>query len=207
MPSKKPTVKNSHITYYDVEQGSEEWIKGREGMFTGSNAYKLLSTFGAGKHAMSEPSSFSGNYHTERGHILESEAIELYESITDAKVYHTGYVTNSKYKNCLYSPDGFTANKVIEVKCFSPKKHLELIRSPKLEVLAQCHFGQLILEKKATDLIAYCPKPKKWDESIEGEWPIPIDKMLVIINIKRDKDIQDNFKNIIKEYHENRRRK
>jgi hypothetical protein len=195
-----------HIIYHDIEQGSEEWNKGRHGNFTGSNAYKLLSTFGAGSHAMSVESFFGGNFHTERGHILEDEAIELYNEIYGVSVQFTGFVTNNKYPNCLYSPDGYLDDKIIEVKCFSPKKHLELIKNPKLEVLAQCHFGQLILEKNLTHLVAYCPKPKNWNDEQDGEWLVPLDKMFVVIPIKRDKDIQNNFKRIIKEYHDKQKK-
>lgn len=186
MPKRK--VSRS-VTYHDVEQGSDEWLKLRENKFTGSNAAKLLTSFGAGSHAMAGLDNFAGNFHTKRGHLLENEAIELYEQIRNVQVHHTGFVTNSKYENCLYSPDGFLPDRSIEVKCFSPKKHLETIKYQSLEILAQVHFGQLIMEKALTDLILYCPKPE-----------IPVEQMLVIIPIKRNKDIQDNFKRIIKAY-------
>lgn len=192
---------NSRITYHDdVEQGSQEWLKQRDKKFTGSNAYKLLSSFGAGDWAMNESVVWSGNYHTKRGHILEPECIELYSAIKGIECQHTGFVTNSRYPNCLYSPDAYTHDRVIEVKCFSPKVHLKEIESPSVKVLSQCHFGQMILEKNRTDLIFYCPKPSTWNDETDGQFPVPIEKMLVIIPIKKDKKIQDNFKNIIDSY-------
>ena len=201
MPSKKAV-----ITYHDnVVQGTAEWLLWRKGKFTGSNAYKLLTSFGAGTWSMSADSSFTGNFATERGHILEDEAIDLYEQIRAVKVHTTGFVTNSLYKDCLYSPDGYTDDKTIEVKCFAPENHLKLIKNPDIKVLAQVHFGQLILDKKSTDLIAYCPQPKDWDEEISGKWPVPVEKMLVIIPIKKDRDILNNFKRILKEYYDKKR--
>lgn len=195
--------KNSHIQYHNVEQGSAEWLRLRENQFTGSNAYKLLTSFGAGSWAKSTPSEFKGNFYTKRGHLLEDRAIELYERIRDCKVDHTGFVTNSKIKGCLYSPDGFRPDRTIEVKCFKPENHLEAIKYQSLSIKAQVYFGQLIMEKPLTDLILYCPKPKEWDEKKQGVWPVPVDKMLVIITIERDPAIERNFKRIIKAYYDN----
>ncbi len=180
-----------HIHYYDFEQGSPEWLAGRVDHFTGSNAAKLLTSFGAGRHAFAKEGSFKGNFYTKRGHLLEIEAIELYETIKGIEVGKTGFVKNDKYRYCLYSPDGFLPKKTIEVKCFSKDAHLKTIKYQGLDILAQCHFGQLILEKQSTDLILYCPHPG-----------IPPEKQLVIITIKRDKDIQDNFKQKIGTWNE-----
>lgn len=180
-----------HIHYFDYEQGSEEWKEGRKDHFTGSNAHKLLSSFGAGRHAYADNSSFGGNFYTKRGHLLETEAIELYEQIKEVKVGTTGFVKNDKYKRCLYSPDGFLPDRTLEVKCFSPEVHLKTIKYQDIKILSQCHFGQLILEKDLTDLILYCP-----DDSI------PVEKQLVIITIKKDKDIRDNFKRIVEAWND-----
>ena len=152
--------KSSHIHYYDnVEQGTPEWLELRNAKFTGSNAHLLLTSFGAGSWAQSQDTSWSGNFSTKRGHYLEDKAIELYERVTDSKVKHTGCVTNDDYPNCLYSPDGYQEDRVIEVKCFSPEVHLKTIDAIEnytlhgVKILAQCHFGQMILEKDLTDFL------------------------------------------------------
>lgn len=180
---------SSHIHYHEVEQGSPEWHNGRKAMFTGSNAYKLLTSFGAGSWAQSQDSGWGGNFHTKRGHLLEKEAIELYERIREVTVGRTGYVTNDKLPNCLYSPDGFLPDRTIEVKCFSVKAHLAAIKALKLEILAQVHFGQVVMEKPLTDVILYNPSDK-----------VPLDQKLVIIPVRRNRDIHSNFKRIIKDY-------
>lgn len=190
-------VRNSYLTYHNnVQQGSPEWLQLRDRKFTGSNAYKLLSTFGAGSWAMAGNETWGGNFHTERGHLLEPEAIELYEQIEGVKCDQTGFVTNSKYPNCLYSPDAFRPDRVVEVKCFSVKEHLKAIKRPSVKILAQCHFGQIIMERDSTDLVLYNPS----DE-------VPVKNKLVILRIRKDKDIHDNFKQLIRDYNENRRSK
>lgn len=174
------------ITYYnDIEQGSILWHQIRKNRYTGSNASKLLTTFGKNGYRF-EISSFQGNFYTDRGHLLENEAIELYNIIKETKVSHTGFVTNSLYSNAGYSPDGYLPDRTIEVKCFKLKKHLECVKRPTLEILAQCHFGQLIMDKKITDLILYNPQASP-------------DKALVIKTIKYDKDIRENFIKILSE--------
>lgn len=203
MPTK--SQQKSNLTYHDeIEQGSPEWLQFREFKFTGSNAYKLLTSFGAGSWAMSKNETWGGNYHTKRGHLLEKEALELYEQIEGVECGYTGFVTNTKYPNCLYSPDAFRPDRTVEVKCFSIKEHLKTIKNPDVKILAQCHFGQIIMERPKTDLVLYCPKPKEWNDELQGEWPLTPAQMLVIITIKRDKDIHDNFKKIIRGYNENR---
>lgn len=193
--------KSSHIHYYDeIQQGTEEWQKLKDAKFSGSNAYKLLTSFGAGKHAMGSISEWGGNFATQRGHTLEDEAIELYNLVKGVTVKHTGLVTNDKYPFCVYSPDGYLPRRTIEVKCFFPKKHLETIKYIDLKIKAQCYFGQMILEKGGTDLILYCPKPKNWIDEIDGEFPVPVDKMLYIVRLPKDDAIINNFKRIVQAY-------
>lgn len=176
--------KSDHIHYYDsLEQGSPEWLAKRENKISGSTAYKLL---GKGIPSLNSfntsDSKFEGNFATKRGHLLEDEAIELYEAINGVEVLKTGLVTNDKYPNAIYSPDGYLEDRTIEVKCFLPKAHLEAVKRPSLKILAQCHFGQIILEKPLTDLILYCPK----DE-------ISLDDKFVVKQIPKQEKIHNNM--------------
>lgn len=173
------------ITEHQVIQGSSEWQEARKGKFTGSNAYKLLGSFGASEYAKAIIDSFKGNYHTRRGTTLEPEALEFYEAIKRVTVKHCGYVTNSDYPDCLYSPDGLTDDLVIEVKCFNKDNHTDISEGNiPLKVLAQVHFGMLITERKAAHLIIYNPDLDAKDA-------------LKIILIKYNATIQDNFKRIL----------
>ena len=162
----KPRKKRAMIQVHDIEQGTDAWQQLREGLYTGSGADKLLKHSGsikvvngvASAYALSEITGFNGNFHTKRGHILEDEAIELYEQIKKVTVDRPGFVTNSRFPTCGYSPDGVRHDRTIECKAFEPKKHMEIFDGAiPLKVLAQCHFGMLICGKKLCDLIIYNP--------------------------------------------------
>jgi hypothetical protein len=184
------------IQIHEIIQGSDEWLKLREGLYTGSNADKLLSFSShvkivngiASSYALAEITSFRGNFFTKRGHILEDEAIELYEDITGHQVSRPGFVTNTKYPNCGYSPDGHddTLGIPLEVKCFNEAKHRKMFAGDiEMKVLGQIHFGQLLWEKKGARLLIYNPD-------------IEDDKFCFkIIEVKYNRNIQNNFKRIL----------
>lgn len=192
------------ITYHDVEQGSEEWHEARENMYTGSNADKLLTGHlhlkiingVVSRYAHAVAGSFKGNFWTKRGHLLEDEAIELYEAIKKVAVRKTGYITNSLFPGCLYSPDALDEinEYLLEVKCFSPKKHQEILDGNiSFKIKAQIHYGLLITGKKKARLVAYCPKR---DE--EGKPYFEPKDQLKIVEFRRDTAIANNFKEKLK---------
>lgn len=151
------------VVYHFVEQGSPEWQQGRDGMYTGSNAWRLLGDIFDPEWMKAQISNFSGNFYTKRGHLLEDEAIDLYEQITgdlimrDENGVKVGFVTNSLYPGCLYSPDA-VATPLIEVKCFTKDKHLKLIKGDiDWKILAQIYYGRVITGKKKAVLLPYNP--------------------------------------------------
>ena len=189
---KKNQPKNSHIHFYDdIEQGSDLWHELRKNKITGSQAIKLLNSKNPRTFTFPKDYGFKGNAYTRRGHRLEPEAIELYETINDVKIQHTGFVTNDKYPGAGYSPDGYMDDRTIEVKSFMPKHHLAAIKRPDVDTLAQCHFGQVIMEKEQTDLIYYCPMPE-----------VDVQDQLVVKNIPKNEKIQSNIINRLKEFWE-----
>ena len=168
------------ITIHDVIQGSPEWHELRDGLYTGQNIHKLLKTNDK-SYALTHTTSFSGNFATDRGHILEDEAIELYEAIKGVKVDRPGFVTNDKYPNCGYSFDGLCPDRSIEVKAFNEVRHLANARELEMEIKAQVQFGQIIGEKNLTDVLLYNPD-------------IEADKALIIITVKKNPSIHKNIK-------------
>lgn len=143
------------ITIHDVAQGSESWHQLRAGKVTASNAWKLIKY---GKAKALEPSTFTGNYHTERGKDLEKYAIDQYAKSNLVDVLTVGFVTNDKYPDCGASPDGIT-DRLIEVKCFKDTKHLSITdRSVPPEVQAQIQFQMMICEYNVCDLVLYNPE-------------------------------------------------
>lgn len=122
-----------------------------------------------------------------RGRELEPEAIEIYERIYSIKVRRPGFVTNTKYPNAGYSPDGMYKQKLLEVKCFGKDKHLSIfVDSIPFEVMAQCQFGMMIAEMDECDLVLYNPDI----EPIEA---------IRIININRDDAIIKRIKSLLEE--------
>lgn len=182
------------ITTHDVDQKTEEWQKLRAGKYTGSNADKLLAHANKLKivdgvisgYSLTEISGFTGNFYTRRGGLLEDEAIELYKAIRKVEVERPGFVTNSRYPMCGYSPDGICTDRTIEVKCFKEDKHLSIYNGDiPISVLAQTHFGMLICDKPLCDLVIYHPK-------------LPPKQAFKIIAIKQNRRINANFKRILK---------
>lgn len=200
------------IIFHDVEQGSEEWKVLRAPLYTGAGADKLLSYSGHVKivdgvvspYAIAEITGFAGNFYTKRGHILEDEAIELYEQIKGVAVRKVGFVTNTLYPTCGYSPDGLPLDRTLECKAFSIEKHLKMIAGNiPLKVLAQCHFGMLICGKKLCDLILYNPDlAKKQLKDKDGNmYDNPYydpKKAWVVIPIRWNPAIASNFKRILR---------
>lgn len=192
------------ITIHNLEQGSEEWQQIRKDLYTGTGAEKLLSFSGHVKivngvvsaYALTEITGFSGNFFTKRGHILEEQAIKLYEKIKRVTVDRAGFVTNSRFPNCGYSPDGLRTDRTIECKAFGKEKHMEIFNGAiPLKVLAQCYFGMLICGKKICDLVIYNPDFAK--RELEDGSPNPDYNpkyAIKIITLRHNPKIAANFK-------------
>jgi hypothetical protein len=169
------------VTYHGVFQGTPEWHDIRKGKITASNA-KILLTKGANE-AVNQDNNFKGNYYTSRGHTLESEAIELYEQIIQMRVAQVGFVTNDKYPNCGYSPDGILPDRIIEVKAFNESKHLASHNDIPFDVMAQIQFGLMISEMPVGVLVLYNPDINNIDQNLLLK-VIPRDDK-IIANIER----------------------
>ena len=166
------------IKVHDVTQGSVLWQTLRSNNYTGSGAEKLLKHSNSKKiidgvlstYAETTPSGFGGNFSTKRGHVLEDEAIDLYERIRTIKtgrpikVDRPGFITNSRYEKCGVSPDGFEPSDriLIEVKCFNEANHMALYNAQDelelpLKITAQIYFGLVIWELTTAHLVIYNP--------------------------------------------------
>lgn len=173
------------IYYHDVKQGTSKWLKLRENKVTASIAHILLKK-GLKAALRANNEHFEGNRYTRWGKNNEAFARHFYEQETKQKVTETGFITNDKVPNAGYSPDGLVGEDgLIEVKCFQPKHHKELlaikhVRDIPFEIMAQCQFGMLVSERKWCDLVAFNPRGDDMTS-------------LFIFRIKRDKNIQQNM--------------
>ena len=173
------------IQIHQVQQTSSEWLELRAGKYTGANAHKLLK-FGTIDYSLTEVSSFKGNYWTERAHLLEAQAIEIYEGALSVTVDRPGFVTNSKFPKSGYSPDALRPDRTIEVKNFDKEQHLKLLGGEiSLEIMAQIQYGMLICEKKLCDLVPYNPDLK-------------VGEAFRIITVKAQPKVLANFRKILK---------
>lgn len=148
------------ITRLDIEQGSEEWHEGRKDKVTGSHAVEMLvHGVDDAKERNNASDKFRGNYYTNRGHVLEKRAIDLYEKITKREVTLSGTVVNSKYPNAQCSPDGEDEeiDALLEVKCLSEKKHLENIKYPDVKYVGQANYNAVICGRSKALLVFLCP--------------------------------------------------
>lgn len=146
------------IQILEVVQNTDEWLKLRENKVTGSIADSLL-TRGLDQALKENYKEFRGNFYTQRGHILEDEAIEIYEAIHEVVVARVGFVVNDKFPNAGCSPDGIDNEWLLEVKCFGEKKHLEIRKHKDIpfKIMAQLQFNMMIAGKKKARLILYNP--------------------------------------------------
>lgn len=141
------------ITYHDVKQGSKEWKKLREDLWTGSTAIRLLQD----KPLLPE-SDWEGNDATRRGHALEVAAIREYERKYKRKVFRPGFVTNSAYTNAGYSPDGIDGRILLECKAFKGDRHEDLVADKiPLVITVQIFFGMIITGLRKARLLAFNP--------------------------------------------------
>lgn len=141
-----------------VKQNSPEWLELRRSHVTGSNA-DILLTRGLDAALRANANNFNGNYFTQRGHILEDEAIEIYEAIHDCKVERPGFIINDNWPSAGCSPDGLDDIYLIEVKAFAEKKHLEIVDEDSIpfKIMAQLQWNMMICELDIARLVLYNP--------------------------------------------------
>lgn len=167
------------IIYHDVVQGSPEWHKLRDPLWTGSKAIRLLQ----GK-SLPRETEFGGNIHTRRGKILEEVAMREYERKYRRKVKRPGFVTNTVYGNAGYSPDAIGGGWLLECKAFNGVRHEDLIAEKiPLTVLVQIYFGMIITGKRKARLLAFNPE---------------FEEQLTVIEIEYDKLIGNNIRKKLK---------
>lgn len=154
------------------DQGTDEWFRARMGIPTASEfatvmakgrsggdsktrqtyLYKL-----AGEVITGEPMESFSNAHTERGHVLEEEARNLYAFMVDAECERVGFIRSGR-KGA--SPDSLIGTAgMVEIKTKLPHLMIETILRGEFppEHKAQCQ-GQLwVAEREWIDIAVYWP--------------------------------------------------
>lgn len=157
----------------NCEQGSEEWLQARAGLITCSELKSVFSKstgknpFGQaaitymyeliGEQITGEPKENFSGVHTERGHVHEPVAIELYELQHEVTVEPCGFIIGDKIG---YSPDGLIGSDgLTEIKSKLPKFQAQILYEREIpsEHYMQCMGGLWTAEREWIDFISYCP--------------------------------------------------
>ena len=179
-----PEERKKMLTILEVKQNSPEWYKAREGKVTGSIVEGLL-TKGLDHALKQNLNRTHGNFYTQRGHILEEEAVELYEQIHDVKLQRPGMVINDLYPNAACSPDAIdlSIECLIEIKCFIAKNHNAIQNETLIpfKIMSQLQFHMMICELQVARLVMYNPDIEDHDQAYRE------------IEVKANKAIQGNM--------------
>lgn len=192
---------------HNLEQGTEEWFKVRNGKMTASNAH-TISVAGKGldtyiKTIVSDmfASQKEEGYQSkamERGNMLEEQARSIYELLYGVNIEKVGFIEYSEYVGC--SPDGLINNDGgIEIKCINNKDYFQLllgIEKPDNNYISQVQMCLMITGREWWDLVFYNPNFK---QSTYIERLVPdiefIEKLKVGLSIGEEK-----IKELVKTY-------
>jgi hypothetical protein len=148
--------------YYDIEQNSEPWLKLKRGVLTASNICKILTP---AKLEISRSTGYLYEFcrqrvddmpygdfstrHTDRGHIEESLALQIYEAKFGG-LKRCGFVENTKHGFKIgCSPDALVGDDGgVQVKSFTPNVQFGNIVEDKIE---GCHMLQIQMELFVTE--------------------------------------------------------
>jgi len=170
---------NKNLKKHNVEQGTDEWFALRnEHPLTASNAQAIgnagkgLETLVWGKLSEKYSTADRDTYTNKdlaRGTELEPIAREMYELETGNKTEIVGFVTNKLYEKAGASPDAYSGEGLVEIKCFADTKHFQMVvdfkKSGTFKIESQYEWQMqqqmLITEKEWCDFVAYNPNFKQ----------------------------------------------
>lgn len=157
------------IQILTCEQGTEAWFAARAGIVTASKFSTVMAKGEgktrakymrqlAGEIITGKPMEGFSNAHTERGHVMEPEARDLYSFATDTTPEQVGFIRNGN-KGC--SPDSLIgANGMLEIKSKLPDLLIECLERDDFppEHKAQCQGALWVAEREWIDIVVYWPE-------------------------------------------------
>jgi hypothetical protein len=159
------------MTFFDIQQNTDEWLELRKGHFTASAAKDLfLKSETAGYRTCIARVLYekkTGQLLTEKkysnssmdiGHERESQAIEQYELVTFTKVHNGGFCELNEWIGC--SPDGLIGTSgMIQVKCPDFSTITEYIQTGKLPLnySRQMQFELMVTGREWNDFFVFYP--------------------------------------------------
>lgn len=157
------------IEIFDCDQGSDSWFDCRKGIPTASKFATVMAKGEgkvrseymrklAGEILTGEPAESFSNSHTERGHLMEDDARQLYAFIESAEITRVGFIRNG---NKGASPDSLVgANGGLEIKSASPHIQIDRLERNRLppEHKAQVQGNLWLSERDWWDFCSYWPR-------------------------------------------------
>jgi hypothetical protein len=161
------------IEVISCEQGTEPWFAARAGIPTASMFSTVMASGRgggesktrakymrqlAGEIITGKPMEGFSNVHTERGHVMEPEARDLYSFATDTKPEQVGFIRNGN-KGC--SPDSLIGtNGMLEIKSKLPDLLIECLDRDDFppEHKAQGQGALWVAEREWIDIVVYWPE-------------------------------------------------
>lgn len=157
------------IQILNCAQGTEEWHLARAGVPTASKFATVMAKGEgktrskymrqlAGEIITGKPMESFSNAHTDRGHVMEPEARELYAFATDTAPEQVGFIRNGP-KGC--SPDSLIGdNGMLEIKTKLPDLLIECLERDEFpsEHRAQCQGALWVAEREWIDIVVYWPE-------------------------------------------------
>lgn len=160
---------------HTFEQGTPEWYEARIGVITASTFDKVITPKTLKISASIEcienlivseiltgesAEEFQGNYHTDRGKLLEPDARAIYRMLTNNDMQQVGFITNDE-KTIGCSPDSLVGEHgLLEIKCPAPKNHVSYLvnKSVGAEYMPQIQGQMLVTGRLWVDVLSYHPK-------------------------------------------------
>lgn len=197
-------IYTNHITgadVYDMEQGTDEWLRHRAGVITASRAHDIIKS-GRSKGSYSEaratymleliaqvctglvPESASFKQ-AEWGHENEPLAREAYEALEFVSVNQCGLIYRDDSLRCAISPDGILEDRGLEIKNpFTSQVHIATLLDGaiKPEYVTQCQYSMWVSGLERWDFCSY-------DHRMRGG----ASNRLCVIPQYRDQEFMDKF--------------
>lgn len=190
--------KGLSVLIYNLEQGSDEWLKVRLGIPTTSNFGKIITPTGKksdqyegylnellGQLLAGKLEPQVKNAAMLRGNELEPYAVEYYEYHYGYRCKEVGFVT-TKDGRIGCSPDRLIGQDgLLEVKCPMYKQHIKNLRSGVIDMKYYPQVqGQLLLTKR------------KWCDWMSYHPDIPAS----VVRVERDEEYLEKLKEYLNEF-------
>ena len=156
----------------ELQQGSDEWLKARTGVITGTRLKQVLGTTSKAlmyeliAEQLAPAKENQTNEAMERGSQLEEDAILLWEATTGYEAEQIGFVLHKDFDWLGCSPDALMKDGKkyvggVEVKCPDTKTHLKYLVEKKIpsEYKAQVLNYFIVCEDlEWLDFVSYDPR-------------------------------------------------